>query len=184
MAESLDKVKLIVGLGNIGKDYEKTRHNAGFILADIFKDRFLHNLNWKLDKDMKAEVIKTAGNELVLAKPTTMMNLSGEAVQAIAKYYGIEPAEILVAYDDMDIQLGEFKLQFNSGPKVHNGLTSIRERLGTNGFWHLRLGIENREVKGNKGIPGQTYALQRFKPQELETFLDTCNIALDNLLVS
>lgn len=181
MQPDINNIKLIVGLGNIGKDYEKTRHNAGFIFLDQFRERFLPNLNWSIEKEHKAEIIKTPGNEFVLLKPTTMMNNSGEAVRSIMDYFKLKPEEILVAYDDMDISLGNFKLQFNSGPKVHNGLTSVRDRLGTNGFWHMRLGIENREVKGNKGIPGQTYALQRFKPQEYTDFIDCCDAAINQL---
>lgn len=181
MQSDINNVKLIVGLGNVGDEYARTRHNAGFIFIDELRNRLLPQLNWSSEKDFKADVIKTPGNEFVLLKPTTMMNNSGEAVREVMDYFKLTPEEILVAYDDMDIELGGFKLQFNSGPKVHNGITSVRNRLGTNSFWHMRLGIENREVKGNKGIPGLTYALQRFKTQEYEEFISSCNAAIDQL---
>jgi PTH1 family peptidyl-tRNA hydrolase len=167
MQNVLDSIKLIVGLGNTGSEYAKTRHNAGFMFVDEFHRRLLSDLNWKHQSDFKADIIKSAGDEFIIAKPTTMMNLSGEAVRAIMDFYKLKPDDVLVAHDDMDIALGEYKIQFGKGPKVHNGLASIEQHLSTENFWRLRLGIENREVKGNKGIPGMTYALQRFQESEL-----------------
>lgn len=173
MEPNIESVKLIVGLGNVGKEYEKTRHNVGFMFCDVFKKQFLGDMRWKQDTTFKASFIKTPGNEFILAKPTTMMNNSGEAVKMLSFFYGVEPQDVLIIHDDLDISLGDYKLQFGTGPKVHNGLSSVDKFLGTNQYWHLRIGIENREVKGNKGIPGQRYALERFKPEEYKTIQST-----------
>lgn len=174
MSFTLTETKLIVGLGNVGAEYAKTRHNAGFLFADKLAEVLSEGAEWHTKGDFKAEYVviqPTTANglqqNLVVAKPTTMMNNSGEAVQAIASFYRLKPAEILVAHDDMDVPIGGFKIQFDKGPKVHNGVDSVERMLGTTGFWRLRIGIENREVKGNKGIPGLKYALQRFGEEEL-----------------
>lgn len=166
----LSQFKLIVGLGNVGKDYVRSRHNAGFLFVE-----YIHQTDseepkyssWKIDTKLEAD-LSTATGKPILAKPTTMMNLSGRAVQKIMQYYKIQPNEVLVAFDDMDIGLGSFKLQFEKGPKVHNGLNSIYQNLGTLGLWHLRIGIESREIRGNKQISGQAFALANFAPTELE----------------
>lgn len=166
----LSQFKLIVGLGNVGKDYVRSRHNAGFLFADYLRESLLEEpkySTWKTDSKLEAD-IATATGKPVLAKPTTMMNLSGRAVQKIMQYYKIQPNEVLVAFDDMDIDLGNYKLQFEKGPKVHNGLNSIYQSLGTLSLWHLRIGIESREIRGNKLISGQAFALANFAPAELE----------------
>lgn len=101
-----------------------------------------------------------------LAKPTTFMNLSGESVGAISSFYKINPAEILVVHDDLDIKLGEYKMHFNKGPKVHNGITSIENHLGTSEFWRLRIGIDNRTPELRENISGADYVLGRFNSEE------------------
>jgi PTH1 family peptidyl-tRNA hydrolase len=101
------------------------------------------------------------------------MNLSGEAVQAISHYFKIPPDQMLIAHDDMDITLSEYKLHFDKGPKLHNGIDSVERLLGSTAFWRLRIGIEHRPVRGNKGIPGLTYALERFSQDELATVQTT-----------
>lgn len=161
----LTPIKIIIGLGNVGEEYAKTRHNAGFLFLD-----FLHTGSWK--QDSQKQYLEAEWNGIRLIKPTTMMNLSGRAVQNALNFYKFTPDQMIVAHDDMDIDLGNFKLQLGKGPKVHNGLGSIDQSIGTQNYWHLRLGIENREVRGNKLIPGLDYALQNFKVQELETLQD------------
>jgi len=165
----LTKFKLIVGLGNVGKNYLRTRHNAGFLFLDYLqkKQPEYKTALWKSDTQFKGEYIKLSDLPILL-KPSTMMNLSGESVQALAKYFGIQSNEIVIAFDDLDMVLGTYKLQLDKGPKVHNGLTSVANKLGTTEFWHLRIGIEGREVKGNKAIPGMAFALANFTQVEIE----------------
>lgn len=192
---SLKHIKLIVGLGNTGKDYQLTRHNAGFICVDTLAET-LEAGSWKLEAKLFAEIAKVAAPadmpmmkltqkwEGLLAKPTTLMNNSGKAIDAIMRYYKINPDEILVVHDDMDIAIGKYKLAYGKGPKVHNGIISIEKLLHTSHFWRLRMGIENREIKGNQGVPGMRYALERFTPEEQQTFQLACTDANSRLIES
>lgn len=157
----ISEIKLIVGLGNTGLEYERTRHNAGFIFLDSIAQS-----NFKEEKKFKA--LMSEHNGIKLAKPTTFMNSSGEAIRAISDFYKINPSQILVVHDDLDIKLGEYKLQFDKGPKVHNGISSIENHLGTSEFWRLRIGIDNRTPELKANISGADYVLGRFSSEELE----------------
>ena len=126
-------IKLIVGLGNPGLEYEATRHNAGF----WFVDRL--SANFSLDKAFKGHVAKLP--RAWLLKPNTFMNRSGQAVSALAQFYKIAPDEILVAHDELDLPPGAIKLKKGGGTGGHNGLKDIDAQLGTRDFWRLRIGI-------------------------------------------
>jgi PTH1 family peptidyl-tRNA hydrolase len=156
-------MKLIVGLGNPGEKYEKNRHNAGFVVVSNLAAK-LEMDKWEVDN--KSNSLISKNSNLVLAKPQTFMNDSGHAVSQLARFYKIKHEDVYIIYDDLDIALGEYKIQSDKGPKVHNGLTSVREQLGSNGFWHVRVGVENRTLRGNTGIPGVVYSLQNFGPEE------------------
>ncbi|WP_417251720.1 aminoacyl-tRNA hydrolase [Castellaniella sp.] len=134
-------IRLIVGLGNPGPEYETTRHNAGFWLADHFADD-LH-ASFALDKSFFAWVARArhAGQAVILAKPATFMNKSGQAVGALARFYKLQPEEILVLHDEMDLLPGAVKLKCGGGHAGHNGLRDIQAVLGTPKFWRLRIGI-------------------------------------------
>ncbi|MBV2179806.1 aminoacyl-tRNA hydrolase [Castellaniella sp. MT123] len=134
-------IRLIVGLGNPGPEYETTRHNAGFWVVDHFADD-LH-ASFTLEKPFFAWVARArhAGQAVVLAKPTTFMNKSGQAVGALARFYKLQPEEILVVHDELDLLPGAVKLKFGGGHAGHNGLRDIQAVLGTQGFWRLRIGI-------------------------------------------
>lgn len=139
-------MKLIVGLGNPGVKYKGNRHNAGFMLVD--------------------ELARQNLAEVKLFKPQKYMNRSGVEVKRWlrGKWKGrILP--LYVAHDDLDIPLGKFKIQFGKGPRVHNGLLSIYEQLGTKDFWHIRIGIDNRAATGFSGT-GEDYVLQNWRPEE------------------
>jgi PTH1 family peptidyl-tRNA hydrolase len=117
-----------------------------------------------------AHVVKN--NDWLLAKPQTYMNKSGQAVQAVLHYYKLEPADLIVIHDDLDIPFGFFKTQTGTGPKAHNGLLSIYEQLGTKDFTHVRVGIEGR--LGKMDVPGKNYVLSPFTSEEaylLETVI-------------
>jgi PTH1 family peptidyl-tRNA hydrolase len=135
------EIKLIVGLGNPGREYELTRHNAGFWWVDELAR--LHDANFKADSKFHGLIAKATlhGRETFLLKPQTFMNVSGRAVGAVAQFYKIEPAQILVVHDELDLPPGSAKLKLGGGHGGHNGLKDIIAHLGTKDFWRLRLGV-------------------------------------------
>ena len=137
----MSSIRLIVGLGNPGREYETTRHNVGFWWLDEFARR--ESLSFKLEAKFHGLAVRTQlqGHELVLLKPQTFMNLSGRAVGAIAQFYKILPSEILVVHDELDLQPGIARLKLGGGHGGHNGLKDIIAQLATKDFWRLRLGI-------------------------------------------
>jgi PTH1 family peptidyl-tRNA hydrolase len=136
-----EPIKLIVGLGNPGREYEATRHNAGFWWVDELVRK--HSANFRADSKFHGLVARAAlhGHEVHLLKPQTFMNVSGRAVGAVAQFYKIEPAQILVVHDELDLPPGGAKLKLGGGPGGHNGLKDIIAHLGTRDFWRLRVGI-------------------------------------------
>ena len=144
-------MKLIVGLGNPGQKYKNNRHNVGFMVVD--------------------ELARHApGKPWILFKPQKFMNRSGVAVKNL-RVRNLQ--DLFVVHDDLDIELGKFKISFGKGPKVHNGLRSIYEQLGTKDFWHVRIGIDNRLKTGFKGT-GEEYVLQNFRPEEKKIINKIC----------
>jgi peptidyl-tRNA hydrolase, PTH1 family len=131
-------IRLVAGLGNPGRDYVRTRHNAGFWFADLLANKLSRTL--ASEKKFFGEVCRLAADAW-LVKPMTYMNRSGQAVAALAGFYQIRPEEILVVHDELDLRPGEVKLKIGGGVAGHNGLKDIRDRLGTAEFWRLRIGI-------------------------------------------
>ncbi|MEO8581533.1 MAG: aminoacyl-tRNA hydrolase [Patescibacteria group bacterium] len=164
-------MSIFVGLGNPGEKYQHSRHNVGWMFLEYVAQK--QNFEpFILQKKVFSELVKQ--DELLLVKPQTFMNDSGKAVQAVVKWYG-EKVErlaqssssihnLFIIYDDLDIELGKFKIQFGSGPKIHNGLNSIRDHLGTDQFWNVRIGVDSR--KGDRSLSGSEYVLQNFSPDE------------------
>lgn len=138
-------MKLIVGLGNPGKRYEKTRHNVGFFVLDALHERLAgYGINpWQLSKKFNAQVAGCSykGEKIVLAKPMTFMNASGQAVQLIAHYYKATPDDIIVVHDEKDMDLGVVKVQEDRGHAGHNGIRSIIDHIGSKKFSRVRVGI-------------------------------------------
>ncbi len=136
-----EPIKLIVGLGNPGKEYEATRHNAGFWWVDELAR--MQQASFKADSKFHGLVAKMVvhGHEAHLLKPQTFMNVSGRAVGAAAHFYKIEPAQILVVHDELDLPPGNAKLKLGGGHGGHNGLKDIIAHLGSKDFWRLRVGI-------------------------------------------
>jgi len=130
-------IRLVAGLGNIGREYVNTRHNAGFWFADALASRL--GASFARESRFYGDVAK-AGT-LRIAKPSTYMNLSGQCVAALANFHALAPEEILVVHDELDLKPGEAKMKLGGGVAGHNGLKDIRARLGTPDFWRLRLGI-------------------------------------------
>lgn len=155
-------MKLIVGLGNIGKEYANTRHNIGFMVADALAEE-LQAGSWQ--EKWRADVAVCYRPKVILAKPRTYMNLSGEAIREIANFYKIAPADILVISDDMDIPLGNIRIRKNGGAGGHNGLKSIIANLVSEDFPRMRIGIAHPQQSGRKVI---THVLGAFDAQERE----------------
>ncbi|MDQ1284572.1 MAG: peptidyl-tRNA hydrolase, family [Patescibacteria group bacterium] len=135
-------MKLIIGLGNPGNKYKFSRHNAGFLALDKIKEKYGFP-DFKLNKDFKAEISEEniRGNKILLAKPQTFMNNSGEATRKIADFYKIAPDNIVVIHDDLDIELGNCKIATDSRSAGHNGVQNIIDILGTQKFKRIRIGI-------------------------------------------
>ena len=155
-------IKMIVGLGNIGAEYEHTRHNAGFWFVDELAWQL--KATFKSEKKFFGEVARVARPEgdIWLLKPETYMNLSGKAVAALAQFYKIQPEEILVVHDELDIPCGQIRFKLGGGNGGHNGLKDIQAKFGTPNFYRLRLGI---------GHPGEKHLVVGFvlsKPSAAE----------------
>jgi PTH1 family peptidyl-tRNA hydrolase len=161
-------MKLIIGLGNPTKQYENTRHNAGFIVLDEMQ-KALSFPEFQLHKKFEAETTETTfeGEKIILAKPQTFMNNSGKSVLAISTFYKIPLTELIIIHDDLDIALGSFKFATDSSAGGHNGVQSIFTTLGTQKINRIRIGIEGSEKKKERIIPGDVFVLQPFSENEL-----------------
>ncbi len=137
----MSEIRLIVGLGNPGAQYEATRHNAGFWWVDEFARANAASFRPETKFHGLFARMVAHGREVMLLKPQTFMNVSGRAVGAVAQFYKIEPANILVAHDELDLPPGTAKLKLGGGHGGHNGLKDIIAHLGTKDFWRLRIGI-------------------------------------------
>jgi PTH1 family peptidyl-tRNA hydrolase len=155
-------IKIIVGLGNPGKEYERTRHNAGFMGVDTLAKQI--GATWKHEpklRSMMAEGI-IEGEKMVFVKPTTYMNASGEAVRLVMDYLKVLPASILVVSDDIDLPLGQLRFRTEGGAGGHNGLKSMIQCLGTQQFLRLKVGVDAPPEK----VPLEAYVLQKFAGHE------------------
>jgi peptidyl-tRNA hydrolase, PTH1 family len=130
-------IRLVVGLGNPGREHDDTRHNAGFWFVDALAAR--GRSSFAAEAKFHGQIARAG--DLRILKPGTYMNLSGRAVAGLARFFAIDPAEILVAHDELDLLPGEAKMKFGGGNAGHNGLRDIDAQLGTSEFWRLRLGI-------------------------------------------
>lgn len=167
-------MKLIVGLGNPGEKYEKTRHNAGFMLLNYLANEWDFP-EFSMEKNFKARVSeKGTGNEkIILAKPETFMNLSGESVRAITDFYKISPENIIIAHDDLDLGIGKFKISKDSSSAGHNGAESVIRHLGTQNFKRIRMGVEKEKGRNSRNESGESFVLKDFTKEELDTLKST-----------
>ncbi|MDF2699648.1 MAG: aminoacyl-tRNA hydrolase [Haloplasmataceae bacterium] len=166
-------MKLIVGLGNPGKEYENTRHNIGFIMIDEYANS--EKVIFTKSK-FKGELTKIIiGNEQVLLlKPTTYMNLSGEAVLAVKQFYDIKTENILIIYDDLDLPAGKIRLKQKGSAGGHKGIKSIISCLNSENFHRLKVGIDRDER-----IPVVDYVLGRFTKEQWKNIIDATSISLN-----
>ena len=171
-------IRLLVGLGNPGPEYEPTRHNAGFwwidavarrLRASLVPERSYHGL--------VARVSRAGGEPLWLLEPMTFMNLSGKSVASLARFFKIAPSEILVAHDELDLQPGQARLKLGGSAAGHNGLKDIHAQLGTQDFWRLRLGIGHPGVKAE--VPN--YVLKKPSPEHRTGIEQSIERSLESL---
>ena len=181
----MDLRGLIVGLGNPGPEYERTRHNFGFMLVDVLlaeagRHGSVRLLSGKKDPFAlwRADFGKTAGREWLLTTPFTFMNRSGDAVQRITAYYHLDAGSTLVLHDELDLPLGRMKFKKGGGNAGHNGLRSIQQMLGTPDFYRLRLGIGKPA-----GYDSAAYVLSRFSQTEQEPLAKTLEAAAQGVLL-
>ncbi len=180
----MGKTVLLVGLGNPGPEYERTRHNVGFLALDKLNERL--SWTWKSDRKFRAQVSRGVLQDVScwLVKPQTFMNLSGESVAALARYLGVQPQHVLVVIDDIALPLGELRLREGGGSGGHNGLRSIESHLGTQAFPRLRLGVGAPEQKDHERVV--RHVLGRFEAQEkgqLDQMLDAATGLMEVFVV-
>ena len=157
-------MKLIAGLGNIGNKYTFTRHNVGFMLADSFA--LNNSLTFRENSRLKCLMtnLRNGVDDYLIIKPTTFMNLSGEAVRAVMDYYKISIEDVLIVYDDLSLEIGKIRFRQNGSDGGHNGIKSVIQYLGTKNVARLKIGIGPQP-----SIPSEVFVLQNFSKEELET---------------
>lgn len=174
-------MKIVVGLGNPGKDYEGTRHNLGFMFLDYIKGKYNIDINKKM---LSSKISEATINEekVVFVKPQTFMNLSGEAVQKVKRWYKVDTKDILVIFDDVDIPFGEVRYKINGSGGTHNGMKNIVNMLNSKDFPRLKIGIGG--IKHEKQSM-MDFVLQRFSNEQL-SILDgvfyEASLKLENFL--
>lgn len=167
-------MKIIVGLGNPGKDYVNTRHNIGFMIID----KYLGEVKFKEKFNGFFYEMNSNGKKIIFLKPQTYMNNSGECVSKFVKYYNVNKEDLMIIHDDLDLNCGTLKFKINSNSGGHNGIKSIISHLGSNGFFRMKLGIKN--VEKTDVID---FVLGKFSKRELELFdFNKCNNAIDDFI--
>ena len=154
-------MKMIVGLGNPGKEYKDTRHNVGFLVLD----NYLEDASWKEKFSANYYIDNINCEKVLFVKPLTYMNLSGDAVVQFVNYYDIELDDILVIHDDLDLPFGKYKIKVDSSAGGHNGIKSIINRLGSQDFARLKIGISH-----DRSIDTKDYVLGKFSKADKELF--------------
>ena len=158
-------MKLVVGLGNPGKEYINTRHNIGYSFVDYYLDKKFGDVNWTKKFDGKYTQVVVDKEKVIFLKPETFMNLSGNSVRKIVDYFDISLDDILIISDDLDLFVGNYKLRLDGSCGGHNGLRDIENKLGTNKYKRLKIGISN-----DKNSDTKDYVLGKFSKDELESF--------------
>jgi len=165
-------LKLITALGNVGDKYSFTRHNAGFMTVDYWAVN--SNFSFREESKLKSlfAKIKYNNEDIIIIKPTTYMNLSGEAVSLVMNYYKIDIKDLLIIYDDLNLDLGRLRFRANGSDGGHNGIKSIIQHLGTNKFDRLKFGIGPQPP-----IPSEAFVLQNFSKEQESLLKDTLKLA-------
>ncbi|ORI13850.1 aminoacyl-tRNA hydrolase [Rhodococcus sp. 1163] len=166
---------LIVGLGNPGPQYEATRHNVGFMVADVLAARI--GAKFSSHKKSNSEVIQArlSDRPVVVAKPRTFMNLSGQPVAALARFFSVDPSNIVIVHDELDIEFGAIRLKLGGGEGGHNGLRSISQHLGTKDYLRTRVGVGRPPGR----MDAAAYVLKPFSAAERKDLGVICEEAAD-----
>lgn len=169
-------MKLVVGLGNPGKEYTNTRHNIGFELLDFIAKK--EDYSFKFDKKFNCEIVETSilGEKIFIVKPYSFMNLSGTVVSKLSSFYDIDINDILVIQDDLDMEFGKIRIVYDSSSGGHNGIKNINEYLGSQKYTRLKIGISN-----DKNIDTKDYVLGRFSEDEKDKIMHVYS-KLDNII--
>ena len=167
-------MKLIVGLGNPGMNYDGTRHNIGFEVIDRLADKYNININKKKYKSLIGEG-SIMGEKVILMKPQTYMNLSGEAVRACIDFYKIVPEDVFVIFDDISLEVGQLRLRQNGSAGGHNGIKSLIAHLGTQNFPRLKFGVGEKP----KGMDLANYVLGKFSKEDKSVIEPKTSDAID-----
>lgn len=176
-------MKIIVGLGNPGGKYLQSRHNVGYQIVDLIKEK-LEFPDFAEKPKFKSLISEgTCGDEkLILLKPLTFMNLSGEAVKKAAGYYKVGMHDIWVIYDDLDFETGKFKIRAKGGAGTHNGIRSIVTETGSDEFKRWKIGIESRTDEGKLKIPSRSFVLAKFLEKENEIMNEVREKAAESVI--
>ena len=181
-------MKVIIGLGNPGSKYEGTRHNAGYLFVDKMReylgwDKGYDVGDWKVKKNLKSlicELRTEGGSKILLVKPLTFMNLSGESVQKVVSMYKLDvEKDTILVHDDLDLRIGMHKIQSGKSPKVHNGVNSVEKHLSKSEFLRVRMGVDSRE--NVKDVSGEDYVLMKMNKEENETLSQSISSAIKEL---
>jgi PTH1 family peptidyl-tRNA hydrolase len=178
-----NSMKLFVGLGNPGKEYQENRHNIGFMFVEYLVKKLSPETSFTMNTRFAARIAEFNHNDdkWIVAEPQAYMNRSGEASSKLAVFYKVPKTDFFVAHDDLDIPFGKFKIQNGTGPKLHGGLSSIEQLFGTTDFWRIRIGVESRTPDQN--IPGEAYVLQNFSSDEKTQLSPLFDKILNQLLL-
>jgi len=178
-------MKLVVGLGNPGKEYANTRHNVGFLFIEKLRQK-LGFENFAKDKKSESETTKGDynGTDIILVKPQTFMNLSGKSVAFLRDFYKVSESDIWIIYDDVDLPLGKTRIRTEGSAGTHNGMKSIIESLGTAGISRLRIGIESRGVSSPEQQDLHSFVLHPFNKEEEKTLESTLNDGINAFLAA
>lgn len=179
-------MKLLVFLGNPGEQYQQTRHNAGFLIADLCQKKFT-DINWHYEKKFSGMILETINfnqqkaEKIIMLKPDTFMNLSGKAVKKISDYFTIKPAEIMVIHDDKDLPFGSIRLKHQGGHGGHRGISNIIDLLQSDEFARLKVGIENRPT--DYPIATSDFVLSKFTKEELKKLEEVIFPSLEKIIL-
>ena len=168
-------MKLIVGLGNPGKEYEKTRHNIGFMTIDKYADKLGVSITKEKYNGLYAETIINS-EKVILLKPQSYINLSGEVIRRFIDFYKIDIEDILIIHDDLDLEVGTYRVKQHGSSGAHNGLKNIELHLGTQEYKRIKIGISN-----NKLMDTKDYVLGKISKEEQEKIDEVKNVVMDIL---
>ena len=171
-------MKLVVGLGNPGREYKNTRHNIGFIILD----NYLGKVEWKNKNETCFYQTEISNEQVIFIKPLTYMNLSGLSVKKIVNFYKINIEDVLVIQDDLDLGVGQFKIKRNSSAGGHNGIKSIISELSSDAFARLKIGIGKSDI-----IPTDRYVLSKFSSIEFDAIMkntESFNEIINNFIIN